>query len=69
LKAIHEWFPELEARLPEEVEQRMRDAEAGLLVVDPVDRGTVWTYLTTDEPFGTWTERLMRGLRRKRGTL
>jgi preprotein translocase subunit SecA len=66
LKAVHAWFPEMEARLPEEVEQRLRAVEAGI-GIDPAERGTVWTYLTTDEPFGTWTERIMRGLRRKLG--
>ena len=64
LKAIHEWFPELEASIPEEVAKRMRDAEDGI-GGDPGERGTVWTYVTTDEPFGNWTERIIRGLRRK----
>ena len=64
LNAIHEWFPELEAALPEEVAKRLRAAEAGSLA-DPGERGTVWTYLTTDEPFGNWTERIIRGLQRK----
>jgi preprotein translocase subunit SecA len=63
LRALDEWFPELEASLPGEVEQRMNDADAGI-GPDPRDRGTVWTYLTTDQPFGTWTERIIRGLRR-----
>jgi preprotein translocase subunit SecA len=64
LKAIHEWFPELEASIPEEVARRLKDAEDGI-GSDPGDRGTVWTYVTTDEPFGNWTERIIRGLRRK----
>jgi preprotein translocase subunit SecA len=29
------------------------------------DRGATWTYLTTDQPFGTLSERIMKGLRRK----
>ncbi len=29
------------------------------------ERGATWTYLTTDQPFGTFTERMMQGLRRK----
>ena len=37
-------------------------AEGG---VDPSDRGATWTYLTTDQPFGTATERIMRGIARK----
>ncbi len=33
--------------------------------MDPSQRGATWTYLTTDQPFGTATERIMRGLMRK----
>ncbi len=29
------------------------------------ERGATWTYITTDQPFGTVTERMMKGLRRK----
>ncbi len=29
------------------------------------DRGATWTYVTTDQPFGTATERLIAGLRRR----
>jgi preprotein translocase subunit SecA len=29
------------------------------------DRGATWTYLTTDQPFGTLSERIMKGLRRR----
>ena len=29
------------------------------------ERGATWTYLTTDQPFGTLGERIMKGLRRK----
>ena len=30
----------------------------------PSEAGAVWTYLTTDQPFGGWTERVLAGLRR-----
>ena len=30
--------------------------------IEPRQRGATWTYLTTDEPFGTMSERLMRRL-------
>lgn len=29
------------------------------------ERGATWTYLTTDQPFGTLSERTMKGIRRK----
>jgi preprotein translocase subunit SecA len=64
LRRIHEWFPELEASLPEEIAKRIAEAQSGN-GPDPRERGAVWTYLTTDQLFGTWTERLLRGLRRK----
>jgi hypothetical protein len=30
-----------------------------------LERGATWTYVTTDQPFGTFTERVIRGLRLK----
>lgn len=62
LRQVHEWFEELEAALPGEIEERLRRAEAGELPV--TERGAVWTYTTTDQPFGTWSERVVKGLRR-----
>ena len=64
LRQIDEWFPELEAAIPEEVSRRLAQAEAegG---ADLRDRGAVWTYLTTDQPFGTWTERLLKGIKKR----
>ena len=61
---IDEWFPQLEAAIPEEVARRLAEAEAGASV-NLGDRGAVWTYLTTDQPFGAWTERLLKGILRK----
>jgi preprotein translocase subunit SecA len=63
---MHQCFAELEAALPTEIARRLADAEAGG-GPDPRQRGAVWTYLTTDQPFGTFTERVMKGLRRKYG--
>ncbi len=64
LRQIDEWFPKMEAAIPEEVTRRLAQAEAsgnaGLR-----DRGAVWTYLTTDQPFGVWTERILKGIKRK----
>jgi preprotein translocase subunit SecA len=60
---IHQWFTELEAELPGEIARRVEEAEA--TGSDPGERGAVWTYLTTDQPFGSWTNRFVSGLRRK----
>jgi preprotein translocase subunit SecA len=60
---IHRWFSELEAEIPLEIARRVSEAqETG---VHPGERGAVWTYLTTDQPFGSWTTRFVSGLRRK----
>jgi hypothetical protein len=55
-------FQELERAITEELPARL--AQASATEADPRQRGTTWTYLTTDEPFGPITERFMRGLRR-----
>jgi len=53
-------FQELTRTIDEEVTTRLeRAATHG---IEPRQRGATWTYLTTDEPFGTMTERLMRRL-------
>ena len=41
---------------------RLEEARVG--GIDQLERGATWTYLTTDEPFGHLTERIMKGLRR-----
>jgi preprotein translocase subunit SecA len=63
LVAVHSLFEQLQARIAEEIPQRLAEAEAG--GIDPSQRGATWTYLTTDQPFGTWTERVTRGIMRK----
>ena len=69
LKQVHEMFQAFERTLDEEIARRLEDAAAH--GAEPRRRGATWTYLTTDEPFGTMTERVMRGvirmLRGRRG--
>jgi preprotein translocase subunit SecA len=65
LTSVHSLFTQLEEQLDGEIAQRLEEAEdTGL---DPTQRGATWTYLTTDQPFGTATERIMKGLVRKLG--
>jgi hypothetical protein len=53
-------FQELTRTIDEEITARLeRAATQG---IEPRQRGATWTYLTTDEPFGTMTERMMRRL-------
>jgi len=63
LTTVDALFPQLEARIDEEIPKRL--AEAQEQGVDPSQRGATWTYLTTDQPFGSWSERVMRGLVRR----
>jgi preprotein translocase subunit SecA len=63
LTGVDSMFQQLEMRIDEEIPKRLAEAEA--VGVDPTERGATWTYLTTDQPFGTATERIMRGIVRK----
>ena len=63
LTRVDTMYRELEERLDEEIAQRLAKAqEKG---AEPIERGATWTYLTTDRPFGDYTERVVRGLTRK----
>jgi preprotein translocase subunit SecA len=57
LLRIHEWFREMEATLPDEIARRVESDGAEM-----PDRGAVWTYLTTDQPFARWKRELARRL-------
>jgi preprotein translocase subunit SecA len=59
---VHRMFENFLGTIEEE--RRARLEQAQLSGVDPRQRGATWTYLTTDEPFGHLTERIMKGLRR-----
>ena len=59
---IHAMFQEFQRTI--EAEYRERLAQAAVSGAGPRQRGATWTYLTTDEPFGHLTERIMRGLKR-----
>jgi preprotein translocase subunit SecA len=58
LLKVHEWFGELEAALPGEIARRI-DAPGD----EFARRGAVWTYLTTDEPFPMFLQKLARSIR------
>jgi preprotein translocase subunit SecA len=58
LCTVHQWFSELEANLEEEIARRMQDPSEGY-----ANRGAVWTYLTSDEPFASFGRVLPRNLR------
>jgi preprotein translocase subunit SecA len=57
LVRIDEWFREMEASLRDEIARRVESDGTEM-----ADRGAVWTYLTTDQPFGRWKRELSRRL-------
>jgi preprotein translocase subunit SecA len=57
LLRIDEWFREMEASLPDEIARRVESGGAEM-----ADRGAVWTYLTTDQPFDRWKREFSRRL-------
>jgi preprotein translocase subunit SecA len=60
LVTVHRMFQELTRAISEETAARL--AQAAAHGVEPRQRGATWTYLTTDEPFGTMTQRIMQRL-------
>jgi preprotein translocase subunit SecA len=59
LAEVHGMFAEFERTIPREVATRLASGAADSLAAR--GRGATWTYLTTDEPFGSMTERLLKG--------
>jgi preprotein translocase subunit SecA len=57
LLRIDEWFREMEASPPDEIARQVESDGAEM-----ADRGAVWTYLTTDQPFGQRRRELARRL-------
>jgi preprotein translocase subunit SecA len=58
LLTVHEWFNGLEAGLREEIARRLDTPGEEF-----ANRGAVWTYLTTDQPFPNLGHRLTRAIR------
>jgi len=58
LTRVDQLYLELEAGLDEEIAARVEDWRSGAL--PPLQRGATWTYLTTDNPFGNYTERIIK---------
>jgi len=67
LSEVHGMFEQMTGSIEGEVMTRM--VESGSSQLTGRQRGATWTYLTTDEPFGPMTLRIMRTLVRMwRGT-
>ena len=59
LAEVHGMFAEFERTIPREVAARLASGAGESPAA--LGRGATWTYLTTDEPFGSMTERLLKG--------
>jgi preprotein translocase subunit SecA len=71
LTGVQEIYADLHWRLKEEIADAFssaafRDGAFQFANEKRFERGATWTYLTTDQPFGTFSERIAKGLRRKR---
>jgi hypothetical protein len=72
LTGEREIYADFERRLPEEIAEELKTAEIRDGVVhfrkgERLERGATWTYISTDQPFGTYFERVKKGLRRQWG--
>jgi preprotein translocase subunit SecA len=63
LTQVDAMFRDLMDRLDEEI--AMRTEETRSTGIDPSQRGATWTYLTTDNPFGSLTERIIKSVVKK----
>ena len=66
LTRVDTMYRELEAVLDDEIARRLEEARTK--GTNPSERGATWTYLTTDRPFGEWSERILKGIVRKIAT-
>ena len=67
LKTVHQVFEELHQTIDQEILKRVEEARTSGL--NPMERGATWTYLTTDQPFGSVQERFIRGMIAKSGIM
>jgi preprotein translocase subunit SecA len=70
LTGVQEIYSEFHECLKEELANALataeiRDGEIHFKGRERFERGATWTYLTTDQPFGTLGERITKGLRRR----
>ena len=70
LTGVRAMYEDFEQRLKQEIidafaEADIRNGEIRFPNEERFERGATWTYLTTDQPFGTLGERIMKGVRRK----
>ena len=70
LTGAQEIYADFQVRLDEEIAEafasaEIRDGEIQFPNPDRFERGATWTYLTTDQPFGTLGERIAKAVRQR----
>jgi preprotein translocase subunit SecA len=70
LTGVEEIYAEFHRCLRDEMAEafaaaEIREGEIRFKTGDRFERGATWTYLTTDQPFGTLSARIAKGLRRR----
>ena len=70
LTGAEEIYADFYVRLNQEIAEafasaEIRDGEIRFLNEDRFERGATWTYLTTDQPFGTLGERIAKAVRQR----
>jgi preprotein translocase subunit SecA len=63
LTRMDRMFRDMMGELNDEIENRIQEARTSGF--DPSRRGATWTYLTTDNPFGSLSDRIRKGIVRK----
>jgi preprotein translocase subunit SecA len=64
IKQVDALFEELLTAIDTEIEKRLDDPE--LANAGAPRRGTTWTYITTDQPFGTWIQSALKNWLQRR---
>jgi len=64
VKRVDALFEDLLLAIDAEIPKRVEGAEAAN--IDPSRRGTTWTYITTDQPFGSWMQSALRDWLKKK---
>src|SRR5262249_3843199 len=64
VKKVHALFEELQSAIDTEIPNRIQSAAPSEL--RPSRRGTTWTYITTDQPFGIAMQHVLREFMKKR---
>ena len=64
IKQVDALFEELLAAIDTETSERLEKAQ--LAEIHPSRRGATWTYITTDQPFGTWMQSALRDFLKRR---